>query len=158
MICLHQCQAVTERECREVNLFLPCLEQLWPRDHVTSYVNEVVKATLLCGRHLEEEAIVSHHELFNYSWRPSVRLNSAGWLDYTQWDRSHLWAMRKLLSAKMNILIRQLSSQTILWFGQIWKTSWLFLDGAANRQRLGILLGCLSNYCVILNSEARVYG
>lgn len=52
-------------------------------------------------------------ELSHYCWRLSVSRSSAGWLDYREWDRSHLWAKPKLLSAKMNILIRQLSSHPI---------------------------------------------
>lgn len=80
--------------------------------HITSYVNEVVRATLLMWTTSGRRGNC-HLGLFHCSWRLSVWVNRAGWLDYTQWDRSHLWATSKLLSAKMNILIRQLSSQTI---------------------------------------------
>lgn len=110
-ICLHQCEAVMKANAKKSFLFTLLGATLVRRAMGASSVSEVLKDTLFLpttsGRRDNRR-----RELFNYSRRRSARRSRAEWLDYTKWDRSHLWA-RKLRSARTRTLPRRPSSHSV---------------------------------------------
>ena len=92
-------------------LSLPCWEQLWPEEPCTHPMSKSGEIHTSSIDDIWKKRQLSC-ELFNYSGRLWDTVVQDDWIT-RKGDRSHLWAKHKLLSAKMNILIRRLSSHTI---------------------------------------------